>query len=483
MSRTTLSISAAALVAAAFLGANDAKAVRLDPEAGGQALIYPYYTVRSRGTDPFNTYLSIVNTSADGKALRVRFREGRQGLETLGFNLFLSPNDTWTGALVPSADGGTQLVTTDRSCATYAAPFDASGMNREPLSAASFAADGPDRTREGYVEVLEMGTVKGATLAAITQDAGGTPHDCGFVQSRLVDRAGIAAPSGGLQGTLTLINVASGMDMTVNAEALADLATTPYYRDPLDGYPDFSASEIAPVSSIQTGTHVYRLLWSNGVDAVSSVLMRDAVINEYILDSATTSLSDWVMAFPTRRLLVSASGTTAARAPFAASAAPSKPGCETFSNTGFNRETQGPVAGGSDYPEHPPEPPPPAVCYASTVFAVGNGQTVAPGLFGSVNTITSAPLVTYVFQNGWSLLQFTGAGASQGLVSLPGSSRVDLRTGSVTTGAVRVQGLPVTGFLARSFYNGLLTCSGGTCQGSYGSAFPHRSTRAVSLVP
>jgi len=229
MSRTTLSISAAALVAAAFLGANDAKAVRLDPEAGGQALIYPYYTVRSRGTDPFNTYLSIVNTSADGKALRVRFREGRQGLETLGFNLFLSPNDTWTGALVPSADGGTQLVTTDRSCATYAAPFDASGMNREPLSAASFAADGPDRTREGYVEVLEMGTVKGATLAAITQDAGGTPHDCGFVQSRLVDRADIAAPSGGLQGTLTLINVASGdgnsaANVDLNVLQLAQMA-------------------------------------------------------------------------------------------------------------------------------------------------------------------------------------------------------------------------------------------------------------------
>jgi hypothetical protein len=70
----------------------------------------------------------------------------------------------------------------------------------------------------------------------------------------------------------------------------------------------------------------------------------------------------------------------------------------------------------------------------------------------------------------------------QGLTSLAGSSRVDLRNGSLTTGSMRVLGLPVTGFFARTFYNGLLTCSGGTCQGTYGSAFPHRSSRSISPV-
>src|SRR5689334_22385875 len=99
-----------------MLCAPRAQAVYLDPDGLGQALIYPYYTVRSVDGNSFNTYLSVANTTPDAKAVRVRLREGLNGRETLDFNLFLAPNDMWTGALVPSADGGAEILSSDRSC-------------------------------------------------------------------------------------------------------------------------------------------------------------------------------------------------------------------------------------------------------------------------------------------------------------------------------------------------------------------------------
>jgi hypothetical protein len=469
---TLLSTTLAALLVAGTLDSTDAKAVRLDPEAGGQALIYPYYTVRSRGTDPFNTYISIVNTSADGKALRVRFREGREGIETLGFNLFLSPNDTWTGALVPSADGGTQLVTADASCATLALPADAGGVNREAFSASGFPADGLDRTREGYVEVLEMGTVHGATLAAITQDGSGRPHDCGAVQLRTVEASDIGAPSGGLQGTLTLINVASGMDMTVDAYPLADLAHKAFYRPANNAYPDWDAAEIDPVSYIVTASHAYRLAWPNAVQAVESVLMRAGVDNEFVLDAATASSTDWIVTLPMRRFHVSASAQSA---PFSAA-------CEPFDSPRFDREARELVTGWCttyNFDDCPHPLPSPSLCNAASVLAWKAAFNPKASIFGSRNVVDDAyaRLPTNV---GVVSMRFTSQAAQAGLVSLPSSSRMDLGSGDSEPGAYRVQGLPVLGFMARIFVNGTLDCGASKCQGNFASAFPHQGARSVA---
>lgn len=475
MKPSRLSFAAAALLATTVLGPADANAVRLDPEAGGQVLIYPYYTVRSYGTDPYNTYVSIVNTSADAKALRVYFREGKGALVTLGFNLFLSPNDTWTGALVPSADGGTQLITRDASCVAPAMADAGNGARRASFSNAQFATDSLDRTREGYVEMIEMGTLGGAALAAISQDANGVPHNCADVQAaNYVPPFGeLRPPSGGLQGTLTLINVASGMDFTVNAEALADFVKEAIYSVPSAAFPDLSNAD--PVSVFTTQTQAYRLDWSNGLDAVSAVLMRTHIFNEFVLDSATASSSDWILTFPTRFGYVSAN---TANTPFSGMPAGGGYGCEYLSAAYFNRESLGKPqsdCGGLC----PPDGPAAASCSASSVWTVMNSSTPPTRrLFGSANGTTDGGRVFSSYENGWTAIVFTGPNAiDTGLVSRPTSSRTDLVTGSVTTGSVRVLGLPVTGFFARSFLNGLLKCSSGTCQGAYGSAFRHRSRR------
>jgi hypothetical protein len=85
-----------------------AEAVFIAPNRTGQALVYPYYTVQNSGTNSWNTYISVVNTTPDAKAVKVRILEGRTSAEVLDFNLFLSPNDVWTAAIVPSDNGSSK---------------------------------------------------------------------------------------------------------------------------------------------------------------------------------------------------------------------------------------------------------------------------------------------------------------------------------------------------------------------------------------
>lgn len=72
-------------VSAAF----PAAAVQLGSDGTGQVLIYPYYTANADN----NTLISVVNSSANAKALKVRFYESRNGRATLNLNLYLGAYD------------------------------------------------------------------------------------------------------------------------------------------------------------------------------------------------------------------------------------------------------------------------------------------------------------------------------------------------------------------------------------------------------
>jgi hypothetical protein len=64
-------------------------------------LVFPYYTVQSsaatRGTPTFPSCNTTDSQGGEGSRL-----EGKTSAEVLDFNLFLSPNDVWTAAIIPS---------------------------------------------------------------------------------------------------------------------------------------------------------------------------------------------------------------------------------------------------------------------------------------------------------------------------------------------------------------------------------------------
>lgn len=461
-----------------------AHAVSLNEDGTGEALLYPYYTVRSSNGNPFNTFVSIVNHTSDAKALRVRFREGRNAREVAGFNLFLSRNDVWAAAVVPTATGA-RLISADRSCVSPALTAAAGELPGVTFYSAQYLGDGKgdesDRVREGWIEVLEMAVLTGASAAAVTHDASATPTpaNCAAVEGSAVVQT--AAPTGGLSGTLTIINVASGLDFTIGATALSDLASGPYYRAANDPYPGLGAAEIRPVSVVSANGVIYRSTWNRGADAVSAVLMRSSWLAEFILDANTRSTTDLVVTFPTRQFYVS-DGNVAA--PFTASCAFSRN--DTFAGEPiemfkFGREE----FGGAIIPISPHPPAPNFRCGGTTTVvdfhntSAHTNFTPETHVFGSTNR--ALPVAGMVFAgndpNGWVGFNVTGGRA---LVSLESSSRTNLATGTTIQGAHQFSGLPVVGFSARTFVNGTLTCASGSCQGNYGGAFPLRFRRSVA---
>jgi hypothetical protein len=472
-------------LATALCAAPDARSVSLNPEGRGQALIYPYYTVRATTGNPFNTYITVVNHDTRAKAIRVRFREGRMGHEVGSFNLYLSPSDVWAGAIVPTQFGA-RVITRDRSCTspslfppdTPTGPVDTgelqfndfaySGTNNDGLG------EGPDREREGYVEMIEMATLTGDSAVAVTHASSGVPPGC-FQAASTTFAPSVGPPTGNLSGTATLINVASGMDFTFNAEALDALATAPYYRNIGDPYPDFDAAEVTPISDITWQGNQYRLVWSRGIDAVSSVLMRFQVFNEIVRDSATQSATDWVLTFPTRRFYVT---PTTADLPFSRA---NNANCEDLGILSANREELRAVQTGVCQPDLGCGARL-RTCFTSNVITMRDSSVTSPTpVLGSFNINEGPPPVAASqIVSGWGMTVFVGSGPSAGLKSLPVTTIRDMRNDTLSAGEMVVRGLPVVGFMARTFLNGTLTCGSITCQGNYGGSFAHRYKRFIN---
>ena len=498
-----------AVAVSSALASQAAHAVSLNPDGFGQALIYPYYTVRSIGGNAFHTYVSIGNSTADAKALRVRFREGRNGREVLAFNLYLGANDMWAGAVVPTADG-TQLLTTDASCTDPPFASGAIAFRRDQYvdARADGMGDTLDRTREGFIEILEMATLFGEAAAAVSHNAAGVPVDCGYIRG--TSSPLVARPTGGLWGTLTLINVNGGQDFTLDATALADLASRPYYRPPSDPYPDFNAAEIDPVSNVlkrgydrslppifpENANFLYRSTWSRPVDAVSAVLMAAYWHGEYVLDANTLSATDLVITMPTRQHYDGEQGPVP---PFQGPAGWSRD-CSTPGSTAllgnilgrlaYNNESRASTFQNCADLEFPSPCPAQtgSICATTGVASMVTRERTAPEnaastVFGSTTLGLARGdwrIITPATSGTTWLLTASNNSAIVGLSSLPSSVRVNLDSGQTVTGRHTFFGLPVVGFFARTFNNGQLSCAGASCQGIYGSASPMRYMRFVN---
>lgn len=338
------SILSAAIAATLPLASH---AVHLNPQGTGQVLIYPYYTVRGASANStFITMLSIVNGTAQTKALKVRALEARAGAQTMDFNLYLSPNDTWVGVIVPTA-AGARIITNDNSCVTPGDLFTAAGKN--DFYNRQFLNDtGPtdlDRTREGYVEVIEMGIMNDSIVSTyINQNAVGVPANCAALNSLENDTAAILpfstrfnAPTGGLSGRGIVLNAASGASYGYEATALDAWSATVQYT-PIGSVEPLLGRANPPLSHLQTSEGNVTATWRNGTDAVSAAMMRSEFANEYLLDAATASKTDWIVMFPTKREYVRA-GSGAAAQPFFSNFSFPFGACDPFLSLPYNRET------------------------------------------------------------------------------------------------------------------------------------------------
>jgi len=485
----------AALAGLGVLGVVDsAQAVHINQDGLGQALVYPYYTVRnSPSGNAYVTALSVVNTTASAKAVKVRFLEGKNSREVLDFNLFLSQYDVWTAGIV-QAGVGAGVFTTDNSCTTPAVSRSGSTptLFRNGAYVGDNGGDTLDRTNEGYFEILEMGTILGGSSleAAVTHSQNlsapnASKPTCANLPVSDSFPSALTSPSGGLMGTTSLINVNDGTDMSYDAIALDGWSSAVNWSGPGTTTPRLSDT-VPPVSVVidnsSLGGRVVRTNWSlNGTsagrDAVSAIMMRSHVYNEYTVETTIKAATDWVVTMPTKRFYVS-SGTGAAARPFQSNFS-SSGSCDAINLIYYDREEQSP---GSIVDFSPTTPESKSLCWEANVLTfTGNGGTTASShVLGSLNFANVALNATWI--NGWADLSFPQSGVVHTLPApLNSTTIIDVTsTGApLTNQNVTYYGLPVVGFAVQSYSTTGLPGVSANVLSNYGGNFNHKYLRDI----
>jgi hypothetical protein len=451
-------------------------AVNVSRSGLGQVLLYPYYTARTSGsTGSYDTLFTVTNTTTDTKVARVRFRESRNGREVAALNVYLRAYDSWTGA-VTAIGGGAALTTKDQSCVDPAA----SG-NPQPLAFSNSQysganADGEDtslsRTLEGYFEVFELGVVKDAT---VLQNIGPNAPLCAAVLSVPLDNASaMGPPSGGLTGSATIVSVADGTMYSYDATALANFSAVSLWSRPGSASP--TLADVNPkVSVVFSDTDAQQATWdvakgASPADPVSAVLMTDQLINWFVLDPATNSLTDWVVTMPTKPFYVSVGESTSgsARPPFESNftkgGAPDYFGqisCPTTPTAPFITDREGRNLGDGTFfcTSPPPGAEPVTLSWTSNVVTFNNGNLL--------NAFSSANL-TSGFANGWARMS-----------PYPYSTGSVHRLTSTDSSPRTYYGLPMIGFMANDYVNRTLLVGGQPVLSNYAATSPHKVVTRV----
>jgi hypothetical protein len=479
MKRNSLTTAVVAGIAGVAGFAGLANAVDLNPDGLGQVLIYPYYTVNKSQ----DTAISVVNTTDVGKAVKVRFLEGYNSREVLDFNLYLSPQDVWTARVSQLSDaGGAAVFTADKSCTYPAIPAAGQPFRATAYAGGSvFPADGGPtsvtRTREGYVELIEMGEIiQTSPLYAATLHTQGSGPNTGVpacTQSVIgASNAGqyLTAPGGGLFGAGSIVNVGEGTFYSYNADAIDGFSTSVLFSGSSGLTPSLQQANTNN-SSFPDGAVAYvfdhgtlrTLDYQKSIDAVSAVFAADAIYNEYFTNSDFGATTDWVVTFPTKRFYVDTYyATTGVIPPFSETFGQSIAGQSNI-EVGINLfdQEEGTITQPDDF-SPPSVGHPSSLPYEVNVISfLSNTQPGDPsGVFGSTLRSNIPPYGSA----GWLKLDLASGDGGHAL--RPAAD------GSV------LHGLPVTGFEG---YNVINVNAAPGKLANYGGLFRHRASRSCTI--
>jgi hypothetical protein len=474
----------------------------LAADGKGQILHYPYYTVLGG----YDTYISVVNHSVDTKAVRVRFLESKNDRITLEFNLFLAPRDLWTGAItaIQTPPGAglaiATLKTADTSC-TYPQIPGAGVQFRafafvEKDEAGEIIDASPTRANQGFIEIIEMGVVTDPRITVATQHINGVPKSCSALNDMYASSTptgispafenSLAAPTGKLSGTASLVNVAGGTDYSYDAVAIVDAFRKSQHFIPGSngqGNDRLSKPSLVDANRSVTITHAgqtYFADFADGIDAVSALYQRAVIDNEWITDPAIGAGTDFVVAMPTRRYHMGEGST----------ALPRKPFLKPFGKNGapepvytqiYDRETKTQSEVTLDFCAAPPGPPGPSNdCHVSVftfrqsnVLAAPSVKQFGPGQSFGFNS-SGVGRMGFVTPESNDTRIPSAENAARVLSTVGNNNSVD----GVPCKEIVFRGLPVTAFAVQKYANGNV----GGVLSNYGGLFQHKYERAIDCI-
>ena len=326
--KTSIGVAAGLLGVVAMFSSAQAvsdKAVYVNKDGTGQVLLFPYYNAN----EGYTTNVNIVNSTDKTKAVRIRFREGRNSKDVMDFNLYMSPEDVWTGN-VKLEDGKVRIITEDRTC-TYppqmAPSCKSSGdcTSGEPQYFHGLTADvTADDTLEGYIEVIEMGVVDNPEIeAAVKHDnQNGAPSNCDIVSSSVGEwkkggafhyNGSMLPPTGGLFGSSAVVNPEKGTAFAIDPVAIDDYTDEVQHTLPDDPenfvLPSLASGSIHRSSVVSNSGKELNISYWNDQDncdntdgcnpyPIAHVLLAPNLMNEFFVDPDYDGRTDWVVTRP-----------------------------------------------------------------------------------------------------------------------------------------------------------------------------------------
>lgn len=457
------SLSQAIAMATLLGAAATAHAVNVDPDGHGQALLYPLYTVEEGNVSAF----SVTNTTADYKAVKVRFLEGKNSVEVLDFNLYLSPYDVWTGAVVPTVGGtGAKLVSHDTSCiSAFPNGFPADGQEFLDHKFGAGDTDNDVRARVGHIEIIEMGVVNpsqvladGVTAGVAIKHVNGVPGNCEAVHNAWnpggawAADSTIAAPTGGLYGAGYVLNEDNAWSASYDATALANVFDTQVHSEP--GLEAPNLGQAVPQAVFKEGTVA---IADDGWDAVSAVLMKESIQNDYVVGAGLNAKTSFVVTFPTKHPYVN----PVAKNPFSKEWNGNE-SCDSVVVTYYDREERTKVGQVNQISPKPPAGKGFELCHETNLVTI-SGSEVYGGSWLSQDWNID-------FTEGWINVDFYNSLATRA-ISLEDAAPDD------TT----VYGLPAIGFSTVVIENDGYTASG--VLNTYAQSYQHKATTTLEVTP
>ncbi|WP_020561101.1 hypothetical protein [Thiofilum flexile] len=331
-------VAAGFLVAAGIFTA--VQAVYVNSDGTGQVLLFPYFNANPG----YVTNINLVNSTNETKAVKIRFREGKNSNDILNFNIYMSPEDVWTGTIRKDANSDAGAFTTlDRTCTMpvqHAADCSSPNKDRcevmKTFDGKNIVYENKD-TREGYVEVIEMGVVTDPKIQEAVKHVNGKPANCqavsdawlttgAFASGTGAAAVGLKAPTGGLFGSSAVLNIAEGAAFAIDPVAIDNYSTQAQHYRP-DLYEEYLLPSLASGNVTQSTITVPKssgesdLVVTNWkqqsqdpctVEGTSCgtnpypmahVLAVPYIMNEYFLDPTDgyDGHTDWVVTFPMKK--------------------------------------------------------------------------------------------------------------------------------------------------------------------------------------
>jgi hypothetical protein len=231
------------------------------------------------------------------------------------------------------------------------------------------------------------------------------------------------------------------------------------HTDPGSLLPDLSAAYPESRTLLPSGELAISE-WETGFEALSAVLMKAELYNEYVLDAAVAAKSEWVITYPTKSYHVDQGLPVIA--PFS-NRWFRQESCDNLIFDNWDREQQtlayNPSCG---YTGCPPRP------FISTCKSTNVVEFHIPGaplgdvssILGSNNSIKMSNPIAHATENGWVRITFSTLNNNEGFIHR-----------MIPVSGTGYHGLPATGFMVQQFTNagaadGLLA--------QYGNLFIHK---------